>query len=182
MRIRPINFTNRVAAIRKNTYAYKLRKKMRSAHFERYAEEGNRFIDDVANELNIMDHPRALRITRAVLHTLRDRLPADDAVEFAQGLPVMLKGIYFDQYDLSNSPVVLRTSREFIDYIREKNHIQRANDFYGDEDVIFCMQAVFRVLKKHMDPGQVEQVEGLLPMEICELIEQQPVNMRYHAL
>ena len=41
--------------------------KHRTMNFEQYAADGNRFINEVALELET-DHNRAARITRAVLH------------------------------------------------------------------------------------------------------------------
>jgi len=160
------------AGARQPRYSYNenIGNRQRSMNFEAYASEGNRFINDVAEELQC-DRNTASRITRAVLHALRDRLPADDAVEFAQGLPMALKGIYIDQYDISRTPVIIRTKHDFIDYIRSKDRLAAINDFRSPADVVQALQAVFHVLENHMDPGQVDQVKNLLHSEIVELID-----------
>src|SRR5436190_1499580 len=90
-------------------------------NFEKYVQQGNHFIHEVADELGTKNRNKAMRVTRAVLHALRDRLPADDAVEFAQGLPMAIKGLYFDQYDLSRSPLKIRRREDFISYIMLKD-------------------------------------------------------------
>src|SRR5688572_26481119 len=108
------------------------RSTLRTMNFEKYAAEGNRFINEVAYELNI-DRNKAARITRAVLHAVRDRIPPVDAVQFAQGLPMALKGIFFDQYDISHAPVVIRHPGEFFDYVRIKDGQSADWDFSHDE-------------------------------------------------
>lgn len=144
--------------------------KQKSMNFERYAAEGNRFINEVAHELQT-DRAQAARITRAVLHAVRDRLPPDDAVEFAQGLPIALKGIYFDRYDLSRKPVRIRDKRVFIEFVRRKAGLTAFVDFPGSRSVVKALQAVFRVLDRNMSYGQVQQIKQLLNTELVELIE-----------
>lgn len=144
--------------------------KPKSMNFERYAAEGNRFINEVARELGT-DRAQAARITRAVLHAIRDRLPPDDAIEFAQGLPMVLKGIYIDRYDISKTPLRIRDKRVFIEFIRRKAGLTAFIDFPGQQSVIRALQAVFYVLQRNMSYGQVEQIKQLLNRELVELIE-----------
>ena len=94
--------------------------------FENYAAEGNRFLHAVAYELNC-NAAKAARATRAVLHALRDRLPPDEAIQFAQGLPMVLKGIYIDQYDISETPVVIRSPKKFLDLDRKSTRLNSSH-------------------------------------------------------
>lgn len=146
------------------------RNKPRSLNFEEYAAEGNRIINEVAHELET-DRDHAARVTRAVLHAIRDRLRADDAVEFAQGLPIALKGIYFDKYDISKTPIVIRNREQFMDFIRSKSGRTAAVDFPTRESIFRALQAVFYILEHNMDHGQVEQIKKLLNVELADLIE-----------
>ena len=110
------------------------RKKIKSLNFEEYVAEGNRFIKNVAEELKT-DRNHTARIVRAVLHALRDRLPANDSIEFAQGLPMMLKAIWLDQYDISKTPVIIRHKEDFLDYIYEKDGQAAYVDFPDPESI-----------------------------------------------
>ena len=142
----------------------------KSMNFERYAAEGNRFIKDVARELGT-DRDHAARVTRAVLHAIRDRLPPNDAIEFAQGLPMILNGIYLDQYDISQSPLRIRDKRVFIAFIRKKAGLTAFIDFPGSLSVIKALRAVFFVLEQTMSPGQIRHIKRLLNRELLELLE-----------
>jgi uncharacterized protein (DUF2267 family) len=138
----------------------------RAMNFEQYAAEGVRFINEVAQELNV-GYDSAARITRAVLHAVRDRIPADDAIEFAQGLPMAIKGIYIDRYDISNVPVAIRNPDEFIYFVRYKAGRSSRFDFPDHDSVEDGIAAVFRVLERNMDYGQVEQIKHMMNDEIA---------------
>lgn len=146
-------------------------KRSRSAHFEKYAAEGNRFIHEVADELGTDDHSMALRITKAVLHAVRDRIPPSDAVKFGQGFPTMLKAIYFEEYDISKTPVLIRRRDEFVDFIRFKNRFAAIHDFPTPDFVVIGLRGVFRVLERWMDPGQINHVKRILNSDLCDLID-----------
>jgi uncharacterized protein (DUF2267 family) len=142
---------------------------IRAMNFEKYASDGNRFVNEVADELGVHRNVAA-RITRAVLHAVRDRLPADDAVQFGQGLPMAIKGVYFDQYDISRTPVVIRHAGDFLQYICMKDGRVGFRDFPEPEFVEDGLHAVFAVLERHMDYGQIEQIRRLISAEIAEMM------------
>lgn len=144
--------------------------KNKSMNFEEYASEGNRIIHEVAFELGT-DRNRAARVLRAVLHAVRDRIPPDDAIEFAQGLPMALKGIYIDRYDISKTPVRIRTREKFIDFIYSKSGITAPIDFPDRESVVEGLHAVFIVLESNMDYGQVHQIKRMMNIDIVDLID-----------
>jgi uncharacterized protein (DUF2267 family) len=145
--------------------------RMKAMNFERYAEEGNHFINQVADELNTDSRSQAARITRAVLHAVRDRFRPDDAVNFGQGLPLALKAVYFDQYDISKTPVRIRNQRDFLNFIRSKDSQAEANDFPGQDHVVFAMQAVFNVLESHLGSQQINKLKYMLPQMLVALLE-----------
>lgn len=160
------------------------RRKPRSMNFEAYAGEGNRFIYDVAEELDT-DRDTAARITRAVLHAVRDRLPPIDAVQFGQGLPMAIKAVYFDRYDIAKTPLRIRSGRKFLDLIYEKDGFAAPTDFPDNYSVIRALRGVFAVLEEHMSHGQVAQIKHMMHAEITRLIDGAPLrrlSMRRFAL
>jgi uncharacterized protein (DUF2267 family) len=141
-------------------------KKAHTLNFEKYAAEGNRFIKEVAYEMGV-DRQEAARMTRAILHALRDRLPPIDAVQFAQGLPMALKGIYLDRYDIAKCPVKIRHDWEFLDYIAEK--AERSPGPEGRHYRHDSLVAVIAVLERTMDRQQIRHVARMLNLEIRDL-------------
>ena len=163
-------------ALRESIRQPRLRNKPKSLNFEKFAAEGNRFINDVAEELQCGINTAA-RITRAVLHALRDRMPHDEAIQFAQGLPMALKGIYIDQYDISRTPVVMRKRRDFLAYVYRKNEFSAMADFPHEDTIENSIRGVFYVLGHYMDPGQINQVKNVVGREITKLLEEPVVHV-----
>jgi uncharacterized protein (DUF2267 family) len=146
------------------------RNRMETMNFERYAQEANHFINEVADELQTDNRHKAARITRAVLQAIRDRLIPDEAVQFGQALPMALKAVYFDQYDISKTPVRIRRQVDFINFIRSKDRLAEIEDFPTQDDVVDGLQAVFTVLENHLDPGHIIKVKNMLPEAIVDMI------------
>ena len=107
----------------------------------------------------------AMRLAlRAVLHTVRDRLPMAEAVEFAAQMPLLLKGVYFDGWDPGAPPVRLRTRQRFLASVEE---CLRGTSLASDPDGV--TRAVFRLLATRISAGEIHDVQGCLPPEIAEL-------------
>lgn len=140
--------------------------------FNSLAAEGNRFINEVADELGCSRN-RAARITRCVLQALRDRLPPNESIEFAQGLPLVLKGVWLDQYDISDTPVVCRTGEEFMDLVESKGGVTTYDDFPTSRHTAFSIRGVFTVLENTVDMGQIEKIRHMLGHETLDLIDSQ---------
>jgi uncharacterized protein (DUF2267 family) len=52
-----------------------------------------------------MEKPDAYKTLRAVLQTVRDRLPLDLAVHFGAQLPMLIRGLYYEGSEPSNVPI-----------------------------------------------------------------------------
>jgi uncharacterized protein (DUF2267 family) len=139
-------------------------------NFDKFASEGNQFVNDVAHGLG-MPRATAARIIRAVLHAIRDRMPPDDAIQFAQGLPMALKAVFIDQYNLSDTPVIIRREEDFINFVRSKDAYLAGIDFPDDQSVKNAIHYVFNVLYGYMDHGQLNQVRHVVGHEIVDLID-----------
>jgi len=71
--------------------------------FDEWVHKGHEFIGEVAKELEV-DEARAFRITKAVLHTLRDRLDPREGKDFAAQLPMVLKAVWCEGWDPTRGP------------------------------------------------------------------------------
>jgi uncharacterized protein (DUF2267 family) len=147
------------------------KKRKTTLNFEKYATEGNEFINRVAEQLGTKDRNKAARITRSVLHAVRDRLPVDECLHLSQQLPMAIKAVFIDQYDPSIAPVRLRTKTQFLDYLASKDHNGAIEDFPDQQTSSYALQAVFTVLEGHISEGQIDQVKAMLPHDIMELID-----------
>ncbi|MGC9368656.1 MAG: DUF2267 domain-containing protein [Paracoccaceae bacterium] len=123
----------------------------------------NEWINAV-NDKTGWDHKqRAYRLLRAVLHAVRDHLNVDEAAQLAAQLPVMIRGIYYEGWNPSKTPVRMRTREAFIEAVQR--------DFETDPmgDAPEAIAAVMAVLRAHVSPGEMEDVESAFTDEIREM-------------
>ncbi|MGR6319251.1 DUF2267 domain-containing protein [Micromonospora soli] len=100
---------------------------------------------------------------RSVLHLLRDRMPVGQSVEFAQQLPVLLRGVYFDGWQPENVPIKL--SRD--DFLYEVRQGFPYDVEGGTERVV---QVVLDTLRKHVTQGEWEDVKSAMPRDMVQMI------------
>lgn len=109
------------------------------------------------------DRQVAWHILGAVLHALRDRLPADLSAHLGAELPLLVRGLYYDQYQPSRQPDVTRSLDEFLGRVKAGLANIRPVD---SQD---ATRTVFRVITHHVDLGQSAKVREALPKEIQAL-------------
>ncbi|HEX2135739.1 MAG TPA: DUF2267 domain-containing protein [Microvirga sp.] len=112
------------------------------------------------------DKQRCYHALRAVLHALRDRLTVEEASHLGAQLPILVRGIYYDGYRPAGKPVRIRSQDEFLDEVAVG--FTTAPGIDARQAAI----AVFRVLDRHVSPGEMQQVLQSLPMEIRALFPQ----------
>jgi uncharacterized protein (DUF2267 family) len=121
------------------------------------------WVNDVAERLGWQDKQRAYLALRAVLHALRDHLSVDGAAALGAQLPMLVRGFYYEGWHPAGKPLKERKLEEFL------AHVAAA---FPDEAVIdseAVTKAVFQVIAKHGDTGEVEKVKSLFPAELRPL-------------
>lgn len=124
--------------------------------FDKTLQTTNIWLDEIMTELG-PDRQVAWHALGAVLRPLRDRLPLDLAAHLGAQLPLLVRGLYYDQWHPAAQPERQRTLDDFLQRIEEGLHGIRPMDSRS------VAQAVFRTLSRHVDPGQVAKVVGALP-------------------
>jgi len=126
--------------------------------------KSNEWLKQLGTELRWKDPDMILTALRSVLHALRDRLPPDEAVQLAAQMPMLLKGLYFDGWDPSATPVKARNLEEFFARVRGR--------LLGgplDLDAERITRAVFKLLADRISAGEIRDVRGMLPAELAAL-------------
>ena len=119
------------------------------------------WLNDLAKAAHV-DKPTAYKSLRAVLHAIRDRLPVDEAANFAAQLPLLIRGIYFEGWRPAATPVKF-SREEFL----QKVHANIVSSEVIDPLRITC--AVFEILNKHLSPGETKHVRKILPKDLQAL-------------
>lgn len=136
--------------------------KMTIPNFSQAAQQAQQWVNELASELD-WDVPRAYRLLRAVLHTLRDWLPPTEMSDLAAQLPVLVRGIYFEGWSPSGFLDGEHHKRDFIISIRTEF------GFEGEVDFDQAIGAVFHLLDHHVSHGEVEQVRNSLKKGLRQL-------------
>lgn len=139
------------------------------SHFENYAKEGNEFINKVAEQLGAPgDKARAFRVTQAVLHALRDRIIIEESMHLISELPMVLKAMYVNGWNISKERNSSSTLDDFLSDIWNETKTADADFGSNPEEEV---RAVFRVIKSCISAGEIEHVKGQLTPEIAQLLE-----------
>jgi uncharacterized protein (DUF2267 family) len=77
----------------------------RSDVFGQAEQTAHEWLATVARHLSSEDLHLAFRVSRAWLHTVRDRLSVDGAAHFAAQLPVTWRGLFYDGWQPAHVPV-----------------------------------------------------------------------------
>jgi uncharacterized protein (DUF2267 family) len=130
--------------------------------FDKTLQTTNKWLDEIMAEIG-PDRQLAWHALGAVLHTLRDRLTLGLAAHLGAQLPLLVRGLYYDQWRPSEQPAKFRSAQEFLDRVgREMTGVRPVN--VGD-----ATRAVLRVLNHYVTPDQVENVRQSLPEQIRAL-------------
>ena len=100
---------------------------------------------------------------RTVLHTLRDHLTVEEAMDLGAQLPMLVRGFYYEGWTLTGKPVKERRKEEFLAHIKQA--------FRDDEriDPEKVVRTVFRVLSRRITEGEIADVKHQLPAALREL-------------
>jgi uncharacterized protein (DUF2267 family) len=130
--------------------------------FDKTLQTTNLWLKDIMHEIG-PDKQRAYHCLAAVLHALRDRLTPEMAAHLSAQLPMLVRGIFFDQWRPSEQPKIVRSRAEFLELVESGlAHLHPTN-------VEVAVKAVFKTMSHYLEPNLVEKVKGTLPEHIREL-------------
>jgi uncharacterized protein (DUF2267 family) len=131
--------------------------------FETAASVAHEWVNQVAETLGIDDRKFALQALRGVLHALRDRLTIDQSAHLSAQLPLLVRGLYFENWDPKPAPTHDRTVRDFAERVRPVLPV------CDDDELVQAVGAVFGVLQAHLSPGEADKLERVLPRDLAFL-------------
>ncbi len=141
-------------------------------NFNQYAQEGNTFLKDYAKEMNLADNrDKAGRILTSILHALRDIITPNESLQFIAQLPMFLKAVYVNGWNLKRDKPKVKKMAEFIDLVRKHDGPAAINDFeYSDEVAEQYIDTTFIYLRKYVSLGEMEDIRDGLPKDLKSMI------------
>jgi uncharacterized protein (DUF2267 family) len=106
------------------------------------------------------DRHVAWHVLSVVLQRIRDRLPLPLAAHLGAQLPMLIRGVYYDQFDANALPGDRMTREQFIEDVADGLRDTRP------VDPLMAIGAVFGVLSRHVSEGQIRKVCDALPRSI----------------
>lgn len=125
------------------------------------------------------DRQHSFHALLAALTALRDCLPARQTARLADGLPLVVRGLFYTGYHPENAPLPLRTQDEFVTLVAKR---------FGNIGPIrprAASIAVLRVLERRLNPALLAEVKDALQPGIRALFrtdgQDRQASSRPHA-
>ena len=135
------------------------------AVFRTTLQKSQHWLSDLSDALDVSEN-EAYQALRAVLHALRDRLPETEAVHLAAQLPMLLRGLFYESWRPTRTPLRARAAESFFQMVRDVD--PRAPILLDTERVV---RGVFRVMDTHVGGGEMRQIREALPADIRRAID-----------
>ncbi|HET8995204.1 MAG TPA: DUF2267 domain-containing protein [Acetobacteraceae bacterium] len=130
--------------------------------FDRTLHLTNIWLDEVMEAVG-PDRKLAWHVLCAVLRTLRDRLPPELAAHLAAQLPLLVRGAYYERFQVDHRPVAIDSEAAFLDHVAAQLEGTRPINLRKATGI------VLRVLQEHVAPGMTEKLKHALPHDIRAL-------------
>lgn len=146
-------------------------------NFERFAQEGNAFINELAEKLNHPDSKDRVGILlRSVLHVLRERITMQQSFHLIEQLPMFLKGVYVEQWKYREEPMAMDTLEEFCKAVEREQSRLGEQSFDWKISTEALVKSVIEVLSlRYISAGEISDIVGELPAELKQVFEGQEV-------
>ncbi len=139
---------------------------------DKSVEDVHLWLNALMRQLGIRDRNHAYHVLRAVLHALRDRIGAENAVHFSAQLPLLIRGLFFEGWRLNAAPSHERHVTDFLE------HVASGLDADHRDNLETAVRAVFAVIWERVDQGEVAKLMRIFPTELRVLWHSQSVSAR----
>jgi uncharacterized protein (DUF2267 family) len=132
--------------------------------FDTTVQKSEQWLKEIQEEMGWEDdRKKAVKVLRSVLHALRDRLTIDEGAHFSAQLPMLIRGLFYENWRPAEIPIKYRSREEFISLV--------ASEFRNDPtiDIEKAAEAVFKTIKSQISAGESQRIEDLLPSEIKKM-------------
>jgi uncharacterized protein (DUF2267 family) len=123
----------------------------------------NEWLKQISDRLNWDNRQRAYRLLRVTLQTLRDWLSINEAADLGAQLPMLIRGIYYEGWNLSAAPAKQRSKADFV------ARVEKAFETDPIDNVEEALTAVFITMNDHITKGEVDDVRLSLRLGLRDI-------------
>ena len=131
--------------------------------FDLTLQTTHRWLRELELIASLENESEAYSVLRAVLHALRDRLPADEAVHLGAQLPMLIRGFYYEGWKPSATPKKQRSLEAFLE------GMQPLPVQGGELSPEQALRNVFLMLNHRVSEGEIADVREAMPEEVRDL-------------
>lgn len=137
-------------------------------YFDKHVQEANEFVKELSNNLG---HPeeqtQTIRLLRAVLHTVRDRIQVGESLDLMSQLPMMLKALYVEQWKYHEKPPLNYDDMAgMAEAVKKEQERMGEQSFDWQESTEDLVKTVLSSLRKYISDGQAIHVMDQMPKEV----------------
>jgi uncharacterized protein (DUF2267 family) len=136
--------------------------KERFHNFDHTLQEAHSWLNAIAEQMGNPNRQLAYHALRGVLFALRDRLTVDEVFDLSAQLPMLIRGLFFEGYQVTGKPQKYHAD-EFL--ARVEHEVRSA----GGGNAERAVRAVLTVLQNHVAGGEIEEIIDELPKDIRRL-------------
>lgn len=136
--------------------------------FDKTLQTTNIWLNELMQEIG-SDRQVAWHVLGTVLKAIRDRIPLELAVHLGSQLPLLVRGIYYDQW---HAPGRMDEKPRSLDAFLEPIGQRLAQ--IRPMNARTATRAVFQILSRHVSQGQVAKVRHALPEEVRTIWHDSP--------
>ncbi|MDX1631797.1 MAG: DUF2267 domain-containing protein [Thermoanaerobaculia bacterium] len=129
----------------------------------RSLEKAQIWLKDLQKIGHLRDESQAYSVLRAVLHVLRDRVTPDEGADLGAQLPLVIRGLYYENWKPSRAPASYDELDEF--YGRIRGELRGGTDV----DPAHAFRSVARLLDQKITAGEMDQIREMMPEAIREI-------------
>ena len=131
--------------------------------FDSTLQTTHRWLQELELAASLDNEAEAYSVLRVVLHALRDRLPADEAVHLGAQLPMLIRGFYHEGWKPSTTPKKQRSVEAFLEGMRPLPTLK------GKISAEQALRSVFLMLDHRISEGEIADVRQAMPEEVRKL-------------
>lgn len=144
----------------------------KNLNFDQYVHESNRYMNKLSEQLGHPDEQnRTYILLKAVLQTIRDRITISESFDLMSQLPLVLRGVYTEQWKYSEKPSLrYDTIEEMKEEVKTIQKRYGEQEFDWDKSTEELTSIVINSLKEFVSEGQIDHIRNQMPKEVKTLI------------
>lgn len=121
------------------------------------------WINELRERLDWASARDVLRLLRVTIAAVRDHLGHDEAAQFAAQMPTLIRGMFYEGWKPSATPLPDRNVEDFVGRIERE--VVGVAEYGGHKDI----GAVFHLLNGRISAGEIADIRASLPKAIRDL-------------